>query len=349
MARATMTTVARELGVSPSTVSNAYNRPDQLSAALRDRILATAARLGYAGPDPVARTLRHGRTGAIGLVYDEALSFSFTDPAAVLCLRGVAAECERAAAGLTLVPRLGAGAPDLAGTALVDGFVLYCLPEGDDRLARIRARGLPAVAVDSPAPPLVGVDDRGGARALAAHVLALGHRRIAVVATRLAADGAEGTADAARQAAIPYRGTRERLVGYRDAVIAAGLDWSAVRVEERVPYGREAGRRAARDLLAGDPPTAVLAMSDELALGVLDAAATAGLAVPGDLTVVGFDDTPAAAEARKPLTTVAQPHLDKGATAARLLLDPATDPTTAVILPTTLVVRASAGSPRAEP
>ncbi len=339
--RATMTTVARALGVSPSTVSNAYNRPDQLSADLRARVLATAARLGYAGPDPVARTLRHGRTGAIGLVYDEPLSFSFTDPAAVLCLRGVAAACERHAVGLTLVPRLPAGAPDLVGTALVDGLVLYCLPADDDRLRVARERGLPVVAVDSPRPPLapaVTVDDRGGARAAARHLLDLGHRRVAVVAERLAADGWEGTAPRARQDANPYDGTRERLAGYRDAWEAAGLDWDAVRVEERAPYGRDAGRRAARDLLA-DRPTAVLAMSDELALGVLDAAAARGLRVPGDLSVVGFDDTPSAAAAG--LTTVAQPHLEKGAAAARLLLDLPGGAAAPPPLPTRLVVRTS--------
>src|SRR5687768_7674088 len=84
-----LVSVARALGVSPSTVSNAYNRPDQLSPALRKRVLETAAELGYAGPDPVARSLRSGRAGAVGVVFYERLPYAFADPAAVLFLQGV--------------------------------------------------------------------------------------------------------------------------------------------------------------------------------------------------------------------------------------------------------------------
>ena len=88
---ATLASLAAELGVSRTTVSNAYNRPDQLSAELRRRVLDTARRPGYPGPDPVARGLRRGRTGVVGLVYDEPLSYMFTDPAAVAFLGGLTA------------------------------------------------------------------------------------------------------------------------------------------------------------------------------------------------------------------------------------------------------------------
>jgi DNA-binding LacI/PurR family transcriptional regulator len=112
-------------------------------------------------------------------------------------------------------------------------------------------------------------------------------------------------------------------------------------VEERVPHGRDAGRRAAAALLdRADRPTALLAMSDELAIGAIQAADERGVDVPGELSVVGFDDTPAAQQARPALTTIWQPHREKGETAARLLLD-AADPTTDRTLPTELVVRAS--------
>src|ERR671935_2203343 len=86
----TLATIAEALGVSRATVSNAYNRPDQLSPALRERILATAQRLGYAGPDPAARGLRLRRTGTVGVLLGEELSYAFTDPAAALFLEGVA-------------------------------------------------------------------------------------------------------------------------------------------------------------------------------------------------------------------------------------------------------------------
>src|SRR5919204_3012027 len=104
--QATLATVAEALGVSRMTVSNAYNRPDQLSPALREKILETAKELGYGGPDPVARTLKRGETGSVGVVLDYALTKAFTDAATVQFLHGVAAGCEERERGLALVPRI---------------------------------------------------------------------------------------------------------------------------------------------------------------------------------------------------------------------------------------------------
>jgi DNA-binding LacI/PurR family transcriptional regulator len=178
------------------------------------------------------------------------------------------------------------------------------------------------------------------------HLYRLGHRRIGIVALPLSPDGYEGPSDLERQAAARYHCNRERLAGIRAAFEAAGIDWSVVPIEERVPHGRDAGRRAAAALLDGaDPPTALLAMSDELAIGALQAAAERRLAVPRDLSVMGFDDTPAAAEALPPLSTVAQPHREKGETSARMLLEPEGQPAR-VTLPTRIVTRESTAPPR---
>jgi DNA-binding LacI/PurR family transcriptional regulator len=350
----TLATLARELGVSKSTISNAYNRPDQLSPALRAKILDAAQRLGYPGPHPLAATLSRGRVGAVGLVFFEdppayPLTFAFTDPVHALFLQGVADACGRAGVGLVL---LGGGrGPELVRGALVDGFICQYDVAGDERLEAVAERALPFVVVDGP-PSLpvpsgawrVGVDDRGGARAAARHLLELGHRRLGVVAAPLSPDGYDGPAGPERQDGARYHVVRERLAGYRAEVEAAGLDWAAVPVEERSPYGQDAGWRAAAALLdRDDRPSALLAMSDELALGALRAAEERGLAVPGQLSVVGFDDTPAAARARPPLTTVHQPHHDKGAVAAGLLLGVA--PPGDRVFPAELVVRGSAAAP----
>jgi DNA-binding LacI/PurR family transcriptional regulator len=347
----TLATLARELGVSKSTVSNAYNHPDQLSAALRARILDAARRLGYPGPDPLAATLSRRRVGAIGLVFFDdppayPLTFAFTDPVHALFLQGVADACGRAGVGLAL---LGGGrGADLVRAALVDGFICQYDVAEDERLQAVGERGLPLVVVDGPAHPAashVGVDDRAAARDAARHLLQLGHRRLGVVAAPLSPDGYDGPAGPKRQAAARYHVIRERLAGYRAEVEAAGLDWSAVPVEERSPYGQDAGRRAAAALLDRDqPPSALLVMSDELALGAVRAAQERGLAVPGQLSVVGFDDTPAAGQARPPLTTIHQPHRHKGAVAAQLLLQPAERPG-GQVLPTELVVRGSTAPP----
>ncbi len=127
--RATLASLAAELKVSRTTISNAYNRPDQLSADLRERVLATAKRLGYAGPDPVARSLRTRKAGAVGLVITEPLTYAFSDPAALNFVAGLAESCEEAGQGLLLV----AVGPDRSVSdgmnsvlaAGVDGFVVY--------------------------------------------------------------------------------------------------------------------------------------------------------------------------------------------------------------------------------
>jgi DNA-binding LacI/PurR family transcriptional regulator len=358
----TLQTIADRLGVSRTTVSNAYGRPDQLNPALRRKILDAAAELGYCGPNPAARSLRRGKSDALGLMFTESLSYAVTDPVAVLFLRGIAEATDPAGTALLLLPFLPgrSGAADPVRAAVVDGFIVYAVAEDDARLAAVLARRLPTVLVDQvPAAAggdavpgaagaaRVAIDDRAAGRLAADHLLALGHRRLGVVTFPLADDGFAGFADPARQAAATYGLSRARLGGYADAVRAAGLPWESVPVREAPLNDAALGRAAAADVLDREPrPTALLCFSDLLALGALEAAAERGLRVPGDLSVVGFDDAPFAATAAPPLTTVRQPLVEKGRVAARLLLDgwPADDPP-ALLLPTELVVRESTAPP----
>jgi DNA-binding LacI/PurR family transcriptional regulator len=345
----TLDTIARSLGVSRATVSNAYNRPDQLSPALRERIMATAASLGYAGPDPAARGLRQRRAGAVGVLMSDRLSYAFSDPAAVLLLDGLAEVLEPDGSGLLILPGVaGSGPPpDLVRNAVVDGLIAYCLAEDDPAMAAARARNVPLVLVDDTPDPgeiAVLVDDAGGAAAVARHLVDLGHRRFAVVTFELARARRSGLADEARQAGITFSGTRIRLDGYRQALVAAGFDWDEVPVWECSHNGRQPGREAGAALLERRPrPTAIVALSDELAIGVLDAARDAGLDVPRDLSVVGFDDIPGAAWSRPALTTVRQPLFEKGEIAGRLLTEGGAG--RHVILPVELVVRGSTARP----
>src|SRR5829696_10038031 len=122
--KVTLVTVAEAVGVSPATVSNAYNRPGKLSPALRERILATARDLGYPGPDPAARSLRRGRAGCIGLLFGEALTYVFQDPGAVEFLRGLAEGTAKHNTALQLIAALDADAQEgesLVANAIVDG------------------------------------------------------------------------------------------------------------------------------------------------------------------------------------------------------------------------------------
>ncbi|MET8910059.1 LacI family DNA-binding transcriptional regulator [Micromonospora sp. NPDC004551] len=340
----TLQDVANAVGVSRSTVSNAYSRPDQLSAALRAKILDAARRLGYPGPDPTARSLRRGFVGAIGVLFTSELSYAFTDPFAVRFLAGVGQVAEQHGTSLLLVPlpRDRERARAAVDNAAVDGFCVYCVGDEEHVLGAIRDRGLPLVTTApeaaGPADRFVGIDERAAARSVAAHVAGLGHRRVALLADTVLPDAPAGPLRLADPADAPHPTTRGRLTGFADAFAAAGVPWSAITVVNAAGNSRAAATAAIAPVLAGDdPPTAVLACSDVLALGVLDAAGPH----PG-LSVTGFDDVAEAAEAG--LTTVRQPAEEKGRLAAALLLEPPADPADGhLLLPTDLVVRTSTG------
>jgi DNA-binding LacI/PurR family transcriptional regulator len=334
----TLKTIAEAVGVSRTTVSNAYNRPDQLAPELRDRILGTARRLGYAGPDPAARGRRSGRRDTVGLLLTEGLSYTFTDPASVLLLQGIARAIEDAGLAMLVVPERGSGVQD----AVVDAFCLYSLPADHPNVAAAQERGVPLVIVDEPrldGYAYVGIEDRLGARLAAEHLLELGHRRFAVLSEPTQPDGYSGPLTAEREAGANSVVITERLGGYRDALEAAGIDWDSVaRIELRAnlpEQGLDGGRHA---LAATERPTALIAETDQLALGAIEAAREAGLRVPEDVSVVGFDDIPGAAWSRPGLTTVRQPLFEKGEIAGRMLTD---GHAREVILPVELVVRGS--------
>jgi DNA-binding LacI/PurR family transcriptional regulator len=344
--KVTLQTIAEHLGVSRTTVSNAYNRPDQLAPELRERVLATAAELGYAGPDPAARRLRSGGREAIGLLFTESLAYAFVDPGAVLFLQGFARAAEEAGLAMLILPGVAPSQRDhedraAVREAVVSGFCAYSLPVDDPDLAAAIERRLPLVIVDEPRTgehTFVGIDDRAGARLAAEHITALGHRRIGVVSFRTTDDGYAGPLTPERETAATYPVSAARLAGWRDGLEAAGIPWGEVVKLERVLNAREEGAAGLRELLARDPGiTAVLCSTDQIALGVMAAAAEAGRA---DLSIVGFDDIPAA-EARD-LTTVRQPLLEKGLTAARLIVEPpeAAAPRE-IVLPVELVPRGS--------
>lgn len=351
----TIRDLAVQLGVSKTTVSNAFSRPDQLSPELRGRILEAAREAGYSGPDAMARMLRTRRAGTIGVILPESLPFALDDPVAGELFRGIADACEERRLGLLVVPGgLHAADPSTVGEVAVDGFIAYALPRGSRRLEAALARRVPTVVVDEPrlpGVPTVAVDNEGGARALARHMLDLGHRRFGIVALRFGTDGYTGPATPERVAESSYEIAGARFAGYAAALAEAGVDVDGVPVFECAHSDEPHGAQAAQHLLGlADRPTAVLAMTDRLAIGVMSAARSAGLRVPADVSVAGFDDIAAAAHTRPALTTVRQELRLKGYAAARLLLDapraaesPAAETPDEFALPIELVVRRSTG------
>jgi DNA-binding LacI/PurR family transcriptional regulator len=337
--------VAERAGVSVGSASQAFGRPELVSDDVRTRVLAAAEELGYPGPDPAARRLRTGRAGAVGVIFAERLGYQFTDPASPAFLRGVAQGLEETPTGLLLIPdsRQRQEAARTVREAVVDGFIIYSVPQNDPRVEAALARRLPVVTVDQPRgaeTPFVGIDDRAAARSAAQYLRELGHERVGVLSFVTTLDPG---------AALELDLSVERLAGYEEGL---GGAWDAELVRICRPNAPEPAREASLDLLhSAEPPTAILAMSDILAIGALQAAAEEDIPVPEQLSVVGFDDSPVAQQTTPPLTTVAQPHEEKGQLAARFLMEEVERGSASrsrsrrEILPTELVVRGSTAPP----
>lgn len=342
--RATLKSIASELGVTHTSVSNAYNNPAKVSGALRDRILAHARAVNYDGPHPAARSLRTGRCGAIGVIFNDQLSYAFTDAHDIAFLRGISSVCEDEGANIVLIPL---GNRPLSNkhparldrlTAIVDGYILNAPYKSHPTIRDALARGLPTVVVDFDAPDLASVltNDRAMMRAVVAHLLALGHREVAIVTfPRLAGHGSEGTGPEGQGSEeqgeifsldrdFPDENyvVRERIDGCRDAFDAAGVPQAGVLVCETT-NSEDGGTHAAERLLRLRPGlTALVCFSDRLAHGAIARCRAGALPVPHRVSVTGFDglDPPGREPGAPRLTTVRQNAFEKGRRAAEILL-----------------------------
>ena len=362
MVRVTLQTVADAVGVSRMTVSNAFSRPARLSAELRTRILATAEELGYAGPDPAARAFAKGSTGVVGILVNSRLRDVFADEVSSAFLGGIADGLTGSGLSLALLSTQEEVAGRVpARDVPMDATLVFTYRYDGESLRWLRRRGLPLVLLDQE--PIdgissVNIDDRGGARQAAEHLLQLGHRRIGIVTI--------GLSEPYGVMADPFDPvppgeahiSRQRLAGWLEACEEAGVRPVLVR-QPKTPYHPEANGHAALDaMLAVDPGiTAVLCYSDRFAHGVLTGAHDRGLRVPEDLSIVGYDDSAMAANLRPTLTTVRQDPTEKGQVAAALLVaavradsdasaDAGAGDTVHRVLPTRLVVRGSTAGPR---
>jgi DNA-binding LacI/PurR family transcriptional regulator len=339
--------VAEAAGVSQGTASNVWNRPELVREEVRERVLSAAKALGYGGPSPKGRLLRAGKANAIGVAAGEPLDYFFSDPWARRLMAEVARVCNDRGAGLALVSV--AGGRHLAWSiesAIVDGFLLRC--GGPELLVEItQRRGLPFVALsldtEEPDVPAIDIDDFGGAREVARHILALGHRRVAVLGIGLGPGPDRVAPDQVR--ATRFVNVRERALGYWAALAEVGIGEEEVPVHAVLNDGENVAEALALLFAGPGPhPSALLAMSDKVAMVALHALASRGIDVPGQVSVVGFDDVPEAAMAKPPLTTVAQPFAAIAERAVAAILD-GPIPKGREVLPLELVVRGSSGPP----
>src|SRR3954468_3071127 len=212
--------VAAEAGVAVMTVSYTYAQSGRVAAATRARVLAAADRLGYRGPGPVARSLRSGSTGSLGVVLGEHLTYAFEDPQAARFLAGVSRVCVENRLGLVLIPSTGeADDADRVREAAVDGFVLWTTSDDDPVLDAVAATGRPAAIQGGPPASglqLVTADDQAAAREIARHMLTGAHAPL-VLSHPLDRGRWTGLLRGP-DTDVPFPVTRARLAGYRAAV-----------------------------------------------------------------------------------------------------------------------------------
>jgi DNA-binding LacI/PurR family transcriptional regulator len=308
--RPTITDVARQAGVSPSTASVVFSGKTAVSDATRKRVLDAAESLGYTGPDPRAASLRRGRSGIVGVVFEEHLGAAFLDPVKTLMMDGLTDGVASLGAGLLLLrDHAPLGTEPTLTTAPLDAAVLIgCSGMLRESLAGVTARGIPVVVIEGDAGegiPKIGLDNREAQRQAASHLKALGHEEVAIVTLPVRAGWERGWIEPGETFTVEV--TRERLAGARDVFPHARVFGAA---GSFIDEGLAAGRAIFADPVAR--PTAVIAQSDLLAAGVIRAAEEVGLRVPEDVSVTGFDGIVVDGLAPYVLTTLVQPAADKG-------------------------------------
>ena len=329
--RTTIKDVAAAAGVSVATVSRVLNKSQRVDAELAERVLQAVSRLGYR-PSAVARSLRVQQTRVVGLIISDIRNPFFTD-----AVRGI--EDSVGAEGYSLVLcnsdedlAKEAGYLDLVVEERMAGAIVSPASTEDTRLSALTARGVPVVVMDREAAreavDSVLVDNVRGGELATAHLIEGGYQRIACIT------GPPRTSTG-----------NDRLEGWRAALAAAGRDAPDALVR-RADFKEDGGHAAATELLASaEPPDAFFVANNLMTVGVLAAVAEAGLSVPEDVGVVGFDDMSWARLLRPPLTTVAQPTYELGRVAAELLtrrIAGRDDPPQRVVLEPTLQIRDSA-------
>ena len=333
----TLEEVAQRSGVSRSTVSRVINNDPHVSEETRQKVLQAIAELDY-HPNAVARSLVAGRTQIIGLVIPTAVAMLFSDPYFPRLIQGVVAACNASDYSVML----WIGEPEYErrtihrhlNGGLLDGIVVASAVRDDPIVSALRQSHLPFVMVGRPDDPsirYVDVDNVRGAREAVLHLLQQGYRRVATIT------GPLNTAAAV-----------DRLEGYRLALQDRGLMLDESLVVEG-DFTEESGALAMQKLLPLRPD-AVFCASDTMAQGAMRVIRAAGLRIPHDVGVAGYDDMPFAANLEPPLTTVRQPIEQMGQEAVKLLLEMLSAPEDTprrVVLPTELVIRESTA--RGEP
>lgn len=335
---ATIRDVAKRAGVGLGTVSRVINNSPQVSEATRKRVQDVISELNFV-PSPAARRLSLGKTLTIAVIAP-----FFTRPSIVERLRGIENTLADSDYDLILYNVETPEKRDAYFQAIphrerADGVLILSLSPRDQDVPNLARADVPVVLVDANHPSLASLnrvitDDAAGGRLAVQHLIELGHRRIGYISDPL-------------DNAFNFTSSRDRYKGYRQALAAASIPFYAP-YHGQGEHGRYEARRLAEQMLAlSEPPTAIFAASDTQAMGVLEAARDAGLRVPDDLSVIGYDDIEVAEYLG--LTTIRQLLFESGKRGVELLLETLDKPPLAPVcevMPIELIVRATTAPPR---
>lgn len=321
----TLKDVAQQLDVSTATISNAFNRPDQLSAARRKDILAACEKLGYHGPNRAAQILRKGESGIVAVVLADNIEYMVSDPVASTFVKGVSRVLHEKGKHLLLYSGNADSIREVAD--FVDGFICYGSPENSKLASELTTTAKPVVTVDFnlPGQPAINIDNEQAAYDVARQAIKP-QERVAILGLKLIPSPATcriyDTPLIDADSSISHR----RLDGYKRAMGDVGVEIDNTLIWHIPESEGTYARQAAQEVLCSDnPPDTVLCMSDIIALELLQCALAKGIKVPQELKITGFDGIDEALRTRPNLTTICQPSIEKGALAAKMLLDKQSD------------------------
>lgn len=337
----TTKSLAKQMGISHTTVSNAWNNPEKLSEELREKIFARAQEVGFQGPDKLARALRTGQADAIGVIFNDPMSYVFIDRHDINLMRGIAMECEKQRTNLVLIPLNGEKENHTAPvTTLVDGYILNATYNNERVIQQAFGRRIPIVTLDFSLPwySSVSIDNSRAMRDLCLYLVEKGHRHFGIIAfpSSTAAAGESRLSE-------PRCGDNDlmltRVNACQETLFTQGIPLEQCWLYE-TQHDEENGARAAGALLSAHPEiTALICLSDRFAAGAIQYCLDHHIAIPQQMAVTGFDNTLPEVQGIG-LTTIAQDAVKKDQLAAQILLQKG--PVTHCELEYELISRASA-------
>ena len=321
----TLKSIAKELGVSNATVSNAFSRPDQLSEKRRNDILASCKKMGYSGPNKAAQSLRKGKFNIVALVLPDSVEYMITDPVASKFVKGVSSVLESNKVNLLLFSGTSENINEVSD--FVDGFICYGSPRNSELIEQliITSKKVVTADFDIARKASVSIDNEKAAFEIAKLAIHSENDNIAILGLRLLDSNLTcrvyDAPDFDFHCSIAYK----RLNGYKRAIENAGAKLSSDRIWNVPESSHHFASIAAREALTSTPrPNVLLCMSDLIALEALQEINSMGLKIPEDIRVVGFDGIDEALRSNPPLTTIHQNSEQKGIKAAELFINKAT-------------------------